>query len=125
YAIEGDNFTLLSETSTVPADFAGTSSCAAIKIHPNGRFLYVSNRGHDTIVACEILADGGLRTLGWYPTMGRTPRDFAIDPTGRYLIVANQDSHSLVCFEINGEHGTLTTIGEPFEIGSPVCVLFA
>ncbi|SEH29967.1 lactonase family protein [Rhizobium sp. NFR12] len=125
YAIEGDNFTLLSETSTVPADFAGTSSCAAIKIHPNGRFLYVSNRGHDTIVACEILADGGLRTLGWYPTMGRTPRDFAIDPTGRYLIVANQDSHSLVFFELNGEHGTLTTIGEPFEIGSPVCVLFA
>ena len=66
-----------------------------------------------------------MRTLGWYPTMGRTPRDFAIDPTGRYLIVANQDSHSLVFFEINGEHGTLTTIGEPFEIGSPVCVLFA
>jgi 6-phosphogluconolactonase len=125
YAIEGDGFTLLSETSTVPADFSGTSSCAAIKLHPNGRFLYVSNRGHDTIVAYEVLADGQLRTLGWYPTSGKTPRDFAIDPTGRYLVAANQDSHSLVCFEINGERGTLTAIDEPFEIGSPVCVLFA
>jgi 6-phosphogluconolactonase len=125
YAIEGDGFTLLSETRTVPADFTGTSSCAAIKIHPNGRFLYVSNRGHDTIVCYEILADGQLRTLGWYPTLGKTPRDFAIDPTGRCLIVANQDSHSLVCFEIDGELGTLTVVGEPFDIGSPVCVLFA
>jgi 6-phosphogluconolactonase len=125
YAIERDGFTLLSETRTVPADYSDPSFCAAIRLHPNGRFLYVSNRGHDTIVGYEILADGGLKTFGWYPTSGKTPRDFAIDPTGRYLVAASQDSHSLVCFEIDRESGTLTTIGEPFEIGSPVCVLFA
>jgi len=116
----------LMEASTLPVDFSGESACAAIRLHPNGRFLYASNRGHDSIVAMELGADGAsMKPIGWYSTRGQTPRDFAIDPTGRFLVAANQDSHSICIFRIDADSGVLTPVGDIHEIGSPVCVVFA
>jgi 6-phosphogluconolactonase len=125
YAYGADGLTLLSQQPTLPQGYDGPSYGAAIYIHPNGRFLYASNRGHDSIAAYEIDDGGRLRSIGWYGTRGSTPRDFAIDPLGRVLVVANQDSHSLAVFMINRGTGALKPIGEPYDIGSPVCVLFA
>jgi 6-phosphogluconolactonase len=125
YAYGESGLELLGEASTLPGDFGGQSACAAIRLHPNGRFLYASNRGHDSIVAYAV-DDGGLLTpIGWYATLGRTPRDFAVDPSGSYLVAANQDSHSLAVFRIDRQTGALEAIGETYEIGSPACVLFA
>jgi 6-phosphogluconolactonase len=123
YGEDGLNF--LSEHSTLPQGYDGQSYGAAIRIHPNGRFLYASNRGHDSIAAFEIDGSGDLMPIGWHETRGKTPRDFAIDPTGRYLVAVNQDSHSLVVFLIDQHTGALQPIGEPYEIGSPVCIIFA
>ncbi|WJH41722.1 lactonase family protein [Aliirhizobium terrae] len=125
YAYGKEGLTLLSQQSTLPQDYHGPSYGAAIHIHPNGRFLYASNRGHDSIIAYDIDDGGQLKPIGWYGTRGKTPRDFAIDPLGRVLVVANQDSHSLAVFMIDRRTGALKPIGELYEIGSPVCVLFA
>lgn len=124
YAYGEDGLQFLAEVSMLPEGFEGHSDAAAIRAHPGGRFLYASNRGHDSIVAYEI-GDGGILTpIGWYGTRGKAPRDFAIDPTGRYLVAANQDSHSLAVFSIDPGTGALEPLGDTYEIGSPVCVLF-
>ncbi|SFA88861.1 6-phosphogluconolactonase [Rhizobium sp. NFR07] len=125
YAYGEHGLALLDEVSTLPEGFDGQSAAAAIRLHPDGRFLYASNRGHDSIAAYEIGEHGRLTSVGWYETRGRTPRDFAIDPSGRYLVAANQDSHSLAVFTIDQSTGGLQALGEPYEIGSPVCILFA
>lgn len=116
----------LQETPTLPGDFAGTSHAAAIRLHPNGRFVYVSNRGHDSIAAFAIAASGDrLELVGIYPSGGRIPRDFVIDPSGRFLICANQDSHSLATFSLDPCTGELVDLVTRFEIGSPVNLVFA
>jgi len=126
YALGADGLELLAEASTLPEDFRGESACAAIRLHPNGRFLYASNRGHDSIAAFEIgEADGSLTRIGWYGTRGQTPRDFAVAPSGGFLVVANQDSDSLAVFLLDQQTGALKAVGDTYEIGSPVCVLFA
>jgi len=126
YALGDDEIRLIQEISTLPADFAGESACAAIRVHPNGRFVYASNRGHDTIVAIEVHAEGGeMEAVGWYSTRGETPRDFAIDPSGCYLVAANQDGHSLAVYKIDQTSGALSPFGAAYEIGSPVSVVFA
>ena len=126
YALGDDEIRLIQELSTLPADFTGESACAAIRVHPNGRFVYASNRGHDTIVAFKVHAESGeMEAVGWYSTRGETPRDFAIDPSGRYLVAANQDGHSLAVYAIDQTSGALSPLGETYEIGSPVSVVFA
>ena len=116
----------IGEVSMLPRGFEGASSAAAIRLHPNGRFLYASNRGHDSIAAFELIEnESALRPVGIVATRGKAPRDFAIDPTGRWLVAANQDSHTLTVFTIEAETGLLTAVGDVFETGSPVCVLFA
>ncbi|TWF58540.1 lactonase family protein [Neorhizobium alkalisoli] len=126
YSYDGQGIGFLSEVSTLPDGFDGDCACAAIRLHPNGRFLYASNRGPDTIAAFEIVgSEGLLKPVGFYPTLGRIPRDFAIDPTGRFLVAANQDSHSLVVFAIDQQTGALAPTGQSFETGSPVCLVFA
>lgn len=126
YAFDGDEIRLIQEISTLPEDFTGESACAAIRVHPNGRFVYASNRGHDSIVAFRVNADSGqMETVGWYSTQGGTPRDFAIDPSGHYLVAANQDGHSLVVYKIDQTSGALSPFGATYEIGSPVSVVFA
>ena len=111
---------------TLPKDFDGTGgSTAEIIMHPSGKFLYGSNRGHDSIVAYSIDAQSGKLTLvGHTPTEGKTPRGFGVDPTGRWLIAGNQGSDSVVQFKIDQSTGALTPTGTKFELGAPVCFKF-
>ena len=111
--------------STLPADFHGSTSTAEIFVHPNGRFLYGSNRGHDSIAVFSIdPATGKLTAVDHTSTQGKTPRGFALDPSGRYLIAANQNSSTIVLFKIDQTTGKLTATGKTFEVGSPVSVTF-
>jgi 6-phosphogluconolactonase len=111
--------------STLPADFKGTSYGAEIAVHPNGKFLYASNRGHDSIAVFAIdAAKGTLTALDRVPTQGKTPRSFAIDPTGAYLFAAHQDSDSIVVFRIDPKTGIPKATGDVLEAGAPVCVIF-
>ena len=111
--------------STLPKDFAGASDTAEIEVHPSGKFLYGSNRGHDSIAVFAIdSGTGTLTPVEHVPTGGKTPRSFAIDPAGSCLVVANQDSDNLVVFRIDARTGRLTPSGKVSDVPSPVCVTF-
>jgi 6-phosphogluconolactonase len=110
--------------SALPSGYSGTSWTAEIAVHPNGRFLYGSNRGHDTIAVFAIAPTGTLTLVEHESTRGQMPRNFAIDPSGKWLIAANQKSNSLAVFSIDQETGALTPVGPLAQIGTPVCVLF-
>jgi 6-phosphogluconolactonase len=116
--------TLPDSITTAAAQEAGYST-AEIQVHPSGKFLYVSNRGHNSIAIFAIdQATRKLRPVGHEPTIGRNPRNFRIDPSGRYLLVANQDSNTVVVFSIDQEAGTLTPTGHSARIPNPVCLRF-
>lgn len=116
----------LQQISTLPQDFKGSSTTAAIRVHPSGKTLYASNRGHDSIAVFRIDPETGLLTArGQTPTGGKTPRDFNLDPEGRYLLAANQDSDSIVVFRVAPETGALSPVGAPVAVPMPVCVVFA
>jgi len=120
----GGNGTLALQqsVSALPEGFAGESSCADIQVHPSGRFVYVSNRGHDSIAIYRINpVSGSLGYVAHEPTRGRTPRSFAIDPSGRFLIAANQDSDSLGTFRVDSRSGRLRPI-DLLQVPTPVCV---
>jgi 6-phosphogluconolactonase len=96
-----------------------------LEVHPNGRFLYASNRGHDSIAVFAIDPNANRLTLVEHvPTGGKIPRNFAIDPTGAYLLAANQNTNNIVVFRIDQKTGRLTSTGETIEIPSPVCIVF-
>jgi 6-phosphogluconolactonase len=97
----------LQTLSTLPDDFKGANACAEIKLHPTGRFAYVSNRGHDSIAAFAVDAEGKLSALGHFPTE-KTPRSFDIDPAGRYLFAAGESSGKLAGYRIDARSGELT-----------------
>lgn len=110
---------------TLPDDFDGVNLCADIHVHPSGKFIYASNRGHDSIVIFSIDEKSGeLIYIGHQSTKGKTPRNFAIDPTGNFLLVANQDSNNIITFKINKETGKLTYTGQTIEVPMPVCLKF-
>lgn len=111
--------------STLPKDFQGNSSTAEVQVHPSGRFVYGSNRGHDSIAVYRFSTNPD--RLEWVenePTQGKTPRNFGIDPSGRWLLAANQESSSVVVFKIDPESGALTPANVRIDVGSPVCVKF-
>lgn len=113
--------------STIPDDVTDRKglSTAEVQVHPSGKFLYGSNRGHDTIAAYKIdQATGKLARIENEPTGGKTPRNFGIDPTGQYLLAANQDSNTIVAFKIDQETGELTPTGQEVAVPKPVCVKF-
>ena len=111
--------------ATLPQDFAGQNTTAEIAVDPKGRFLYVSNRGHDSIAVFRIDSnDGSVKPVGWVPSGGKTPRNFAIDPTGRWLFAANQGSNDIRLFEIDQQSGRLTATSRSLKVVSPVCVCF-
>ena len=110
--------------STLPQNFSGANSSASLQVHPNGRFLYASNRGADDIAVYSIAREGTLTLVESVPTQGKTPGSFAIDPSGTWLIAANQSSNSLVLFRIDPQTGRLTSTGQSFEVGTPSCVRF-
>lgn len=113
----------LQTISTLPMDFQGDNYCADIHLTPDGRFLYGSNRGHNSIAVFSVdPGTGGLESLGHYPSGGDFPRNFAIDPSGKVLYVANQNSDNIVYLKI-GEDGKLQKIGE-LHIPTPVCLQF-
>ncbi len=110
--------------STLPGDFSGENTTAEVQVHPSGRFLYGSNRGHDSIAIFAVDAETGrLRSLGHQSTLGKTPRHFALDPSGRYLLAANQDSGNVVVFRVDPKTGLLQPTGASVAIPMPVCVV--
>jgi 6-phosphogluconolactonase len=114
----------LQTVSTLTQGFRGTNATAEVQVHPCGRFVYGSNRGHDSIVAFAIDPDSGkLRYVAHEGTQGKTPRNFAIDPTGQFLLAANQDSDNVVVFRIDSATGKLQPTGSSISVPSPVCIL--
>ncbi|MGA2987413.1 MAG: lactonase family protein [Terriglobia bacterium] len=115
----------LETISTVPKDYKGYNDCAELYIHPSGKFLYGSNRGHDSITVFSLDPVKGTPTpIQYVSTEGKTPRGFGIDPTGSYLIAGNQDSNTLVVFRIDAKTGRLTPTGQKEDVQAPVCVIF-
>jgi 6-phosphogluconolactonase len=112
--------------STLPADYTGTgSSTAELFAHPSGKFLYGSNRGHDSIAVFSIDAKTGQLTLVENtPSGGKVPRGFALDPTGRWLVAANQGTDDVYSFKIDQETGKLAATGSSAKVPMGVCVLF-
>jgi 6-phosphogluconolactonase len=127
FAWNGTEGTLkaIDAVSTLPADFKGESTCAHIMVHPSGKYVYGSNRGHDSI-ACFSVDEktGKLTSIGHTSTGGKTPRNFNIDPTGNYLIAANQNSNSLAVLKIDPATGKLSDTGKSVKVDAPVCVQF-
>ncbi len=111
--------------TTLPAGFSGENSTAEVQVHPSGKFLYGSNRGHDSIAVFAIdPRKGTLTAVEQVSSGGKEPRNFGIDPTGAYLIAANQNSNSVVVFSIDPKTGRLKATGQALELHSPVCVKF-
>ncbi len=117
---------VLSEIQTIPtlpAGFTEKSYTAEVQVHPTGKFLYGSNRGHNSIAIFAIHpTTGKLTSIGFEPTQGKNPRNFAIDPTGSLLLAENQDSNSIVVFRIDPQDGTLKPTGQTVKISKPVCI---
>jgi 6-phosphogluconolactonase len=111
--------------SALPDHFTGNSRASEIAISADGRFLYASNRGHDSVAMFGIdQADGRLFANGWQISNGRTPRFFAIDPTGRLLFIANEESDTIVPCRVDQSSGKLTLAEGALAVGSPVCIVF-
>jgi 6-phosphogluconolactonase len=119
-------FKEIQSISTLPADVPSgpKHSTAEIQVHPSGKFVYVSNRGHDSIAVFNVDSAGKLKAVDHTLTQGQTPRNFGIDQTGRWLVAANQRSNNMVVFQIDQKTGKLTPTGQTLEVGSPVCVRF-
>ena len=116
----------LATVPTLPRGSRQRNSTAEIRVHPGGRFLYGSNRGHDSIAVYSVApASGTLALVEHESTRGRTPRNFTIDPTGQWLIAANQGTDTLAVFRINTKDGSLTATGGLTSLGSPVAIVFA
>ncbi len=121
---EGGQLTPLQTISTLPADYAGVSYCAEIRVHPSGRFLYGSNRGHNSLALFRVdAASGLLESLGYVSTEGDHPRHFTISPDGRWLLAANMNSDNVVVFGVAAD-GRLEAIRDPLPLPAPTCLLF-
>jgi len=114
----------LATVSTLPRGFAEQNSTSEIELHPNGRFLYIANRGHNSIAVFRIDEGGMLSVIGHTPTGGMTPRSFKIDPSGAYMMIANQRSDSVNVLRIDPRSGLLTPTDKVLDMPTPACVLF-
>lgn len=126
YAYDGDkgSLTELQTISTLPEETKGNST-AEIQVHPSGKFLYCSNRGHDSLAIFTIdEKTGKLTAAGHQKTLGRTPRNFGIDPTGAYVIACNQNTDNVAVFKVDQTNGKLSPVGEPINVPAAVCVKF-
>jgi len=111
--------------TTLPPSFAGNNTTSEIVVHPSGRFVYGSNRGHDSIAILSVdELTGALTAVGWEPTQGKTPRFFAIDSTGVFLYAANMDSDTIVFFSVDQSSGKLLPTGQVIKTGSPSSIVF-
>lgn len=120
---EDGSLKAIQEISTIPAGFDGRKSTAECVVHPSGKFLYVSNRGHETITAYTIDQETGLLTyVENEPTGGKEPRNFFIDPSGKWLLAENQNSDTVYVFSIDQQTGALKPTGDFVTVGRPVCI---
>jgi 6-phosphogluconolactonase len=125
YDAKTGTFTMGEPVSTLPEKTPGNST-AEVRVHPSGKFVYVSNRGHDSIAIFAIdPKTGGVKPIGHQSTEGKTPRNFGIDPEGKFLVAANQDSGTVVVFKIDPETGLLKPTGHTAKVPMPVCVKMA
>ena len=125
YDERNGTLTHVDTVSTLPSDFSGTSYCADVHVSQSGKFLYGSNRGHNSIVVFEIdPRTGKLKLVQHISTAGDWPRNFTIDPSGAFLLVANQRSDNVVTFSIDPGTGQLKPTGHNESIPSPVCLRF-
>ncbi|QRK12807.1 lactonase family protein [Archangium violaceum] len=115
--------TALQTLTTLPDGYNRSNDCGDIHVSPDGRFLYGSNRGHDSIVVYSIDSEGTLTYVEHVTTRVKWPRNFAIDPTGTYLLVANQKDNSVITFQRNAQTGKLTPVGQPLAVPAPTCLL--
>jgi 6-phosphogluconolactonase len=125
YDAASGQLTEIETITTLPADFVGKNHPAEVVVDPSGRFLYGSNRGHDSIVVYAIDPDRG--TLTWVQhvaTGGKWPRNFCIDPSGQYLLAANQQSDNVVVFRMEPSTGKLTASGHVIKVPNPSCIRF-
>jgi 6-phosphogluconolactonase len=110
---------------TLPTGYKEPNTCAEIQIHPSGKFLYASNRGHNSIAAFSVdPANGQLTPIDYFSSGGKTPRHFTLDPSGKWLLAENQDSDNVVVFQVDLETGRLRPSGQMISIGKPVCAVF-
>ena len=115
----------LQTVTVVPPGYAGSTAAAEIRMHPNGRFLYASCRGSDTLAVFAVEDPSGLLTpAGFVACGGKGPRSFSISPDGTWLVCANQESGTLCAFKVDGEGGGLARIPGTVPVSMPVCVLF-
>lgn len=125
FKFENGRLNKIQETKLVNPDFTGQNGAAAIQISPDGNFLYATNRGSvDEIVCFEIAENGLLHYKFSKSTLGKTPRNFAIDPDGNFLLVGNQNSDYITIFRINKANGELLETGKKIEVCAPVCLVF-
>ncbi len=118
------SFTSVSSASTLPADFQGSNTTAEVCVHPNGKFVYGSNRGHDSICVMEFdAASGALKVVEIVSAGVKTPRNFNLLGDGRWLIAVGQDSSTGQVFQVDAASGKLKPIGNAFDVPKSCCVL--
>ena len=122
---EGGKFTVLGTVPTLPADFSGKNTTAEIEVHPNGKFVYGSNRGHNSIAVYQRdEKTGELKFLQHAPCGGKVPRHFKIDPTGKWLLCAHQDSNTISVLPLDPATGLLGAPENTVSSPGPICLLF-
>lgn len=109
--------------STLPTGFDGTSYCADLKITPNGKYLYGTNRGHDSIACYKIGDNGELTLLSIEPSLGKGPQNLLITPDGKHLLCANMPGDNVAVFRIDQAAGTIKSIGQPIAMPKPSCIM--
>ncbi|HYX07205.1 MAG TPA: lactonase family protein [Bacteroidales bacterium] len=117
-------FERIDKVSTLPDDFTGTNTCADIHLSNDGKFLYGSNRGHNSIAVFSVNEAGELKKIQTVPVQGNWPRNFTLTPEGNYLLVANKKSGNIVVFRVDKKTGLLTPTGHHVAVASPVCLKF-
>jgi len=123
YDAEKGSLAEIQTVPTLPADFTGPNTTAEVQLTPDGKHLYGSNRGHNSLAVFAVdAATGKLTAAGHVLSGGKTPRNFGIDPTGRWLLAAHQDSDSIVVFKIDPQSGKPEPTGQTLTVGKPVCV---
>lgn len=118
------NFTMINRAGTLPEGYSETSYCADIHTSDDGKYLYVSNRGHNSIAIFSIAEDGAIALLTTEPSGGEWPRNFALSPDGNFLVVANQNTHNIVSFKVDKATGLLSKTGFEANVSKPVCLKF-
>ena len=124
-AVDGNGIVKEIETvNTVPADFSGKNTSAAVHVHPNGKFVYASNRGYNSIHAYEIQKNGSLKSVGEVREGIDIPRDFNFDPSGTFMVVGNQKTNDLVVYKVDPKTGAMTFLSKSIALKDPICFVF-